>query len=159
MTPKKIFRIFRFLLLETNLFQIFRFILLETIQNNVILIWEKWDSNLFSQTYILWTFILSTLFLSTFILSTLYFVKFYFVNSVFCQLCFCQLLFCQLLFCQLCFVNSVLSTLILSNHDDRYYWSKTLPRLPFSHLCPSFPSLTSRVKLRILWPGGIWTFS
>ena len=48
----------------------------------------------------------------------MYFVKFYFVNSVFCQLCFCQLLFCQLLFCQLCFVNSVLSTLILSNHDD-----------------------------------------
>ena len=80
-----------------------------------------------------------------------YSVNFYFVNSVFCQLlfcqllfcqlcfcqllfcqlCFCQLLWCQLLFCQLCFcqlsfVNYVLSTLILSNHDDQHIWQTVI---------------------------------
>ena len=40
LSVKNLFRIFRFLLLETNLFRIFRFILLETIRNNVILIWN-----------------------------------------------------------------------------------------------------------------------
>ena len=67
-------------------------------------------------------------------------MNFYFVNSAFCQLLFCQLCFGQLLFCQLCFGQllfcqlcfgqllfcqiyfdqlCVLSTIILSNHEER----------------------------------------
>ena len=53
-----------------------------------------------------------------------FFGIFCFFKVLICQLLFCQLLFCQLLFFQLlfsqtmCFVNYVLSTIILSNHED-----------------------------------------
>ena len=53
-----------------------------------------------------------------------FFGIFCFFKVLICQLLFCQLLFCQLLFFQLlfsqtmCFVNYVLSTIILSNHEE-----------------------------------------
>ena len=59
---------------------------------------------LFCQLCILSTFILSTLFWSTFILSTLFWSTF---------------ILSTLFWSTLCFVNSVLSTVILSNHEER----------------------------------------
>ena len=71
--------------------------------------------------------------MSTFILPSLYYVNFYFVNfysvnSVYVKFYFVKSVLYQLLFCQLCFVNYVLSTLILSNHDDHHVkWRRRHP--------------------------------